>query len=146
MVLHQEIGKVRSGSELSDDEVFRSTSGARPETSLAGSGHGHKVILRSLVVRPGSVSSTPCLVPQPVSFNLSKIPDIETSGKDMDSEAEVRPKTLHQKVKRMRNDASIASHSLQLMSEEFRKSANPKSRILRSGYSVNAMLIFKFMA
>ena len=58
---------------------------------IAGSGHGHKVTFRSMVVRPVLVSSTPQLVPQPVSFDLSGIPDTETSGKDTDSEAEGRP-------------------------------------------------------
>ena len=66
---------------------------------IVGSDHGHKVTFRSLVVRPGSVSSSPCLVPQPVSFNLSEIPDIETFGKDTDSEAEVGPKTPLQKLR-----------------------------------------------
>ena len=75
---------------------------------------GIKFTFRSPVVRPRLVSSTPSLVPQPVSLNLSKIPDIETSGKDMDSEAEVRPKTQHHKMKRMMQDASISLYSLQL--------------------------------
>ena len=111
--------KTRSGSKLSDDEVFHLPQ--VPDTPLAGSGHGLWVTFLSPVVRPVSVSSTPCLVPQPLSFDLSKIHNIETSGKDMDSKEEVRPMTSHQKVKRMRNDASIESHSLQLVVEEFRK-------------------------
>ena len=94
------------------------------------------------MVRPESVSSTPCVVPQPVSFDLSKIPEAETSGKDTDSEAEMRPRAPHQKVKRMRNDASIASHSLQLAVEEFRKICEPKIQKLKGRYSANAMLIF----
>ena len=109
---------------------------------IAGSSHGYKVTFRSQIVRPSSLSSTPCLVPQPVSFDMSRIPDTETSGKDMDSEAEVRPKTPHQKVKRMWNGASIASHSLQLMAEEFRKICKPKIQKLKGIYSANAMLIF----
>ena len=109
---------MKSGSDCSDDEVFHLPQ--VPDTLIAGSGHGHKVTFRSLVVRSGSVSSAPCLIPQPVSFDLSRITETETSGKDMDIEAEVRPKTPHQKVKRMRNDASIASHSLQLAADKFR--------------------------
>ena len=72
-----------------------------PDMLIAGGGHGHKVTLRSPVVRPGSISSTPCLVPQPVSFNVSRIPNIQIFGKDMDSEVKVRPETPCQKVKRM---------------------------------------------
>ena len=80
---------MKSGSNFSDDEAFHLPQ--VPGMPIAGSGHGHKVTFRSPVVRPGSVSSTPCLVPQPVSFDLSRIPDTETSGKDIDSEAEVKP-------------------------------------------------------
>ena len=58
---------------------------------IAGSGHGYRVTLRSLVTRTGSLSSTSNLVPQPVSFNLSEIPDTETSDKDTDSKAEGMP-------------------------------------------------------
>ena len=84
-------------------------------------------------MRPGSVSSTPRLVPQPVSFDVSKIPDSKTSGKDTDSEAEIRPRTPHIRNKRMREnasmmDASMASHSLQLVAEEFRKIPNQRYR------------------
>ena len=43
------------------------------------------------------LSSIPCVVPQPVSFDMSRVPETETSGKDMDSEAEVRPRAAHQK-------------------------------------------------
>ena len=75
-----------------------------PDTPIVGSSHGQKVTFRSLVVRLGSVSSMPHLVPQPVSFDVSRIPDSEDSF-------------LHPKVKRMREDASIALHSLQLMAE-----------------------------
>ena len=64
------------------------------------------------------------------------------SGKDMDNKAEVMLKTSYQKVKRMKNDASITSHSLQLMAEEFRKIHKPKIQRLKVGYSANAMLIF----
>ena len=76
---------------MSDDEVFHLPQA--PDMPIAGSGHGHKVTFRSPVVRPGSISSTPHLAPQPVSFNMSRIPDLETSGKDTDSKAEVRPRT-----------------------------------------------------
>ena len=110
--------------------------------SITGSGHGHKVTFRSPAVRPGPVSSMPCSVPQQVSFNLSEIPDIETLGKDTDSEAERRPKTPHHKTRRMRNDASIKTHSLQLMSEEFRKIHKPKIQKHRGRYSANTMLVF----
>ena len=42
----------------------------------------------------------------------------------------------------MREDASIASHSLQLATEEFRKICKPKIQKLKGGYSANAMLVF----
>ena len=82
-------------------------------------------------MRLGSASSTPHLVPQPVSFDVLQIPDSETSGKDMDSKAEIRPRTPHVKIKRTREDASMmdpsmASCSLQLAAEEFRKICQPK--------------------
>ena len=134
--------KAKSGSDFSNDEVFHLHQ--VPDMHIAGSGHGHKVTFRSPVVRPGSVSSTSHLVPQPVFFVLSRIPETETSGKDTDSEAEVRPMSPHQKVKRMRNDASIASHSLQLMAEEFWKISEPKIKKLKGGYSANAMVIFNW--
>ena len=60
----------------------------------------------------------------------------------MDSEAEVRPKNPKQKVKRMREDASIALYSLQLLAEEFRKIHKPKIQKLKGGYSASAMLVF----
>ena len=60
----------------------------------------------------------------------------------MESEAEVRPKTLYQKVKQTRKYASIASHCLQLMTEEFRKICKPKIQKLKGRYSANAMLLF----
>ena len=60
---------------------------------ITGSSHGHKVTFRSPVVRLGLISSMPHLVPQPVSFNVSRIPDSKTSGKDTDSMAEVRTRT-----------------------------------------------------
>ena len=75
----------RNGSDYCEDEVFQLPQ--VPDTPIAGSSHGQKVTFRSPVVRPGSVSSTPRLVPQPVSFDVSRIPDSETSGKDTDSEA-----------------------------------------------------------
>ena len=132
--------KIRSGSEYSEDEVFQLPQ--LPDTPIAGSSHGQKVTFRSPVVRLGSISSTPHLVPQPVSFDVSRIPDSETSGKDTDSEAETRPRTPYQKMKRMREDASIALHSLQLMAEEFRKIHEPKIQKLKGRYSANAMLVF----
>ena len=84
-------------------------------------------------MRPRSISSTPCLVPQPVSFNVSRIPDIETSGKDTGSEAEARPMAPPHKTTQTRNDASTASHSLQLMAEEFRKICKPQIQKLGVG-------------
>ena len=116
--------KVRSDSNYSEDEVFQLPQ--VPDTPIAGSSHEQKGTFRSLVVRPGSVSSTPHFILQPVSFDVSQIPDSETSGKDTESEAEVRPRTPHAKIKRMREDASMASHSLQLLAEEFRKICKPK--------------------
>ena len=93
-------------------------------------------------MRLGSISSMPHLVSQPVSFDVSRNPNRETSGKDTDSEAEVRPRTPQQKVKRMREDASIALHSLQLVAEEFRKIHEPKMQKLKGIYSANNMLVF----
>ena len=121
--------KVKSGSDYSDDEVFHLPQ--VPDMPIAGSSHGHKVTFRSPVVRLGSISSTPHVVPQPVSFNVSRIPKIDTSGKDTDSEAEVRIRNPHQKVKRMGEDASMVLHSLQLMAEEFRKIGKPKIQKLK---------------
>ena len=132
--------KVRSGSNYSKDEVFQLTQ--VPDMPIAGSSHGQKVTFRSPVVRQGSVSSTPHLVHQPVSFDVLRIPNSKTSGKDTDSEAEVRPRTPHAKRKRMREDASMASHSLQLAAEESRKICEPKIQKLKGGYSANAMLVF----
>ena len=93
-------------------------------------------------MRLGLVSSTPHLITQPVSFDVSQIPNSETSGKDTDSEAEVRPRTPHAKIKRTREDASMASHNLQLVAEEFRKICKPKIQKLKGRYSANAMLVF----
>ena len=45
--------KVKSGSEVSDDEVFHLPQ--VPDMPLAGSSHGHNVTFRSLDVRPGSI-------------------------------------------------------------------------------------------
>ena len=131
--------KGKSGSDYSDDEVFQLPHVA--DTPMEGSSHGHKVTFRSLAVRPGSISSTTHLVPQPVSFDVSRIPDSETSGKDTDSEVEVRPRTPQQQVKRMREDASMALHSLQLVAGEFRKTCEPKIQKLKGGYSANAILV-----
>ena len=119
--------KVKSGSNFSNDEVFHLPQVL--DMPIAGSGHGHKVTLKTPVVRPRSISSTPCLVPQPVSFNVSGIPNIETSEKETDNEVEARPRAPHHKLAQMRNDASIASHSLQLKNLE--RSVNPKSRNLK---------------
>ena len=137
--------KARSGSDYSKDEVFQLPQ--VPDMPIVGSSHGQKMTFRSPVVRLGSVSSTPHLVPQPVSFDVLQIPDSKTSGKDTDSEAEVRPRTPHVKIKRMKEDASMmdasmASHSLQLVAEEFRKIHEPKIQKLKGGYSANAMLVF----
>ena len=93
-------------------------------------------------MRPGLISSMPHLVPQPVFFDVSRIPNSETSGKDTDSEAELRLRTPHLKIKRMREDASITLHSLQLMAEEFRKIHEPKIQKLKSRYSASANLVF----
>ena len=93
-------------------------------------------------MRLGSVSSTPHLVPQPLSFDVLQIPNSETSGKDTDCEAEVRPRTPHANIKRMREDASMASCSLQLAAEEFRKICEPKIQNLKGRYSANTMLVF----
>ena len=87
--------KIRSGSEYSEDEVFQLPQ--VPDMPFAGSSHGQKVTFRSPVVRLGSISSTPQLVPQPMSFDVSRIPDSETSVKDTDIEAEMRPKLHIQK-------------------------------------------------
>ena len=137
--------RTRNGSDYCEDEVFQLPQ--VPDTPIAGSSHGQKVIFRSPVVRLGSVSSTPRLVPQPVSFNVSRIPNSETSGKDTGSEAEIRLRTPHIRNKRMREnasmmDASMASHSLQLVAEEFRKICKPKIQKLKGRYSANAMLVF----
>ena len=106
--------KARSGSDDSKDEVFQLPQ--VPDMPITGSNYGQKVTFRSPVVRPGSVSSTPHLVPQPVSFDTSWIPYSETSGKDMDSKAEVRPRTPHVKIKRTREDASMMDASMALHS------------------------------
>ena len=133
-------GKIRSGSNYSDDEVFQLPQ--VPDTPIAGSSHGQKFTFRSPVVRQGSISSMPHLAPQPVSFDVSRIPNSETSGKDTGREVETRPWTPYQKMKRTREDASLASHSLQLMVEEFRKICEPKIQKLTGRYSANAMLMF----
>ena len=77
-----------------------------------------------------------------MSVDVLQISDSETSGKDTDSEVEVRPRTPHAKIKRMREDASMASHSLQLAAEEFRKICKPKIQKLKGRHSANAMLVF----
>ena len=132
--------RARDCSNYSEDEVFQLHE--VPDVPIAGSSHGQKVTFMSPVLRLGSVSSTPHLVPQPVSFDVLQIPNSKTSGKDTDSEAEVRPRTPHIRNKRMREDASMASHSLQLVAEEFRKIHKPKIQKLKGRYSANAMLVF----
>ena len=91
------------------------------------------------------MSPTPHLVPQPVSFNLSGIPNTKTSRKDTNSEAEGGAKFRHKiwpdstpNIKRTRQDASITWHSLQLMAEEFRELKIQKHK---GGYSPNTMLV-----
>ena len=137
---HKTKSRAKSGSDHSDDEVFQLPQ--VPDMSITGSSHGHEVTFGSLVVRVGSISSMPHLVPQPLSFNVSRIPDSETSGKDTGNEAEVRPRTPQQKVQRTREDASMALHSLELMAEEFRKICEPKIQKPKGRYSANTMLVF----
>ena len=126
--LHHE--QVKSGWNTSRNEVFESSHLPHiPDMPIAGSGHGNRVTFRSLAMTIGLMSSTPHLVPQPVSFNLSEIPDTETSGKGTDSEVEGMPNmgtssdlTPHSwKMRRAKQDASIVMHSLQLVAEEFKK-------------------------
>ena len=101
-------------------------------------------------MRPRSVSSTPHLVPQPVAFNLSGIPNTKTSGKDTDSEAEGMPNVgtrsgptpQHQKFRRAKQDAFIMMHGLQLVAEKIRQICEPKIQKLKGGYSANTMLVF----
>ena len=62
--------KIRSGSKFSKDEVFQLPHVS--DTPIAGSSHGQSIAFRSLVVRLGSVSSMPHVVPQPVSFECVK--------------------------------------------------------------------------
>ena len=56
--------RTRNGSDYCDDEVFQLPQ--VPDMPIAG----QKVTIRSPVVRLGSVSLTPHLVPQPVSFDV----------------------------------------------------------------------------
>ena len=135
--------KIKGGSKLGEGKVFESYHLSQVlNTPITGSGHVHKVTFRSLDVRLGSVSSTTHLVPQPVSFNLSRIPNVETSGKDIESKAEGKSKTPHHKLRRMKNDASMRLHSLQLVAEEFRKTCKPKIQAIKGGYQANTMLVF----
>ena len=62
--------KIKSGSDLSEDEVFESYHLPQaPDMPILGSGH------------PGLVSLTPHLFPQSVSFILCGIPNTETAGR-----------------------------------------------------------------
>ena len=134
---------------MSEDEAFHLPQ--VPDMLIADSGHGQKVTFRIPVVWPRLVSSTPHLVPQPVAFDLSEIPNIKTSGKDTNNKAEGRTNVgtrsgltpSHQKIKRMRQDASITMYSLQLVAEEFKKSTNWRFKA-KSKYSANAMLLFNY--
>ena len=84
--------KKKGSRDMSEDEVFGSDHLPQvPVMPIADSSHRHRVTFRSLVMRPRLVSSTPCLVPQQVSFDLSQIPETKTSGNDIDSKAEGRP-------------------------------------------------------
>ena len=132
--------KIKSCSEYSNDKIFQLPQ--VPDMPITESSHGQKVSFRSLVVGQGSVSSTPLLVPQLVSFNVWRIPDSKTSWKDTDAEAEIRPRTPLKKVKEMREDASMEPHNLQLAAEEFRKICKPKIQKLKGRYSAYAMLVF----
>ena len=107
---------------------------------------------RSPVTRHGLVSLTPHFIPQPIPFNLSEIPNTETSCKDTDTEAEGIPNTgirfgltLNSQRRRAKQDASIAMYSLQPAAEEFRKIHKPKIPKLKGRYSANAMLVFKLL-
>ena len=132
--------KNKSDSDYSDDEVFQLTQ--VPDTPITGSSHGYKVTFRNPVVRLGSISSTCHLVPQPVFINVLRIPKNETFRKDTDNEMGVRIRTPHQKVKRMREDISVALHSLWLLAKEFRKILEPKIQKHKGRYSANVMLVF----
>ena len=98
-----------------------------PDTSIAGSDHGKKVTFSSPVVRSGSVSSTPHLVSQPVSFDMCGILIQKHQGRLQTVMQRGRPNVgtrlgptpYHQKIIRMRQDASIAMHILQFVAEEF---------------------------
>ena len=129
-----QLSKRKGGRTTIEDDIFDSCHLPQiPDMPMAGSGHGHRVTLRSPVMRTGSVSSTPHLVPQPVSFNLSEFPDTETSCKDTDSKAEGMPNigsipslTPHpQKMRRARQDTSVMMYSLKLVGEEFTKICEP---------------------
>ena len=61
---------------------------------------------------------------------------------DTDSEAKIRPRTPYPRVKRMREDASIVLHSLQLTARNLERSANQRYKKLKGRYSANAMLVF----
>ena len=66
-----------SGRTTSEGEEFDSVHLPQIlDIPIAGSGHGDSVTFRSSVSRTVTLSSTPHLVPQPVSFNLSGIPNI----------------------------------------------------------------------
>ena len=133
--------KNKSGSDYSDNAVFHLPQ--VPDIPIAGSSHGHKVTFRSLIVRPQSISSKPHLVPQPVPFNVLRIPDSKTSGKDTDSEAKVRIRTPHQKVKK--NEERCFHGITQSSARGWRIQKDPlnqKYKKLKGRYSANAMLVF----
>ena len=116
------------------DEVFDSHQPPQiPDTSLAGSIHSHKFTFRNQVAKKGSVSSIPCLIHQPVSFNLSEIPEPETSDKDTDREGErvqnpnIRSRlAAYLQCRRTKQDTFHAMHSLQLAPDEFKRIHEPK--------------------
>ena len=93
--------------------------------------------------------STPHSSPQIISFNISKLPDSGSSGKDTESKAEEMHNagtesklSAHPPRLRAKHEVSMVAQSLQLATEEFRKIHKPKISKLKDGYSANAMLVF----
>ena len=84
----------------------------------------------------------PHLVPQPVSFNVSRTPNGETSGKDTYSEAKIMMRTPHQKVKKNEGRCFHCLTVFSLWLKSFERSANQKYKKLKGGYSANAILVF----